>query len=237
MATTKRSLAVIEGGASLPAELDESLIGAIKRYVEATVTPLRTELAVCKAELEALKAREPQPGRDGIGVTSMFIDRSGALVHTLSDGTVREVGVVVGRDGKDGEPGMGFDDLMMEFDGHRCLTFRFTRGEKTKEFKFALPVPAYKEVYRPEETYFLGDMVSFAGSIWHCAVPATMTKPSQGNAHGKLACKHGRDGRDGKSAYEVAVEQRFKGSEKEWLKSLRGPEGPRGQDLRHLMPG
>ena len=35
-------------------------------------------------------------------------------------------------------------------------------------------------------------------------------------------------GVDGKSAYEIAVENGFKGSEKEWLKSLRGPEGKTG---------
>ena len=36
-------------------------------------------------------------------------------------------------------------------------------------------------------------------------------------------------GAEGKSAYEVAVKNGFKGSEKEWLESLRGPEGPKGK--------
>jgi hypothetical protein len=220
-------LSVIPGGS--PEGSADDLVGAVQRYIDAVVAPLREKILVQEAEIAALKSREPQPGRDGLGVTSMFIDRSGALVHTMSDGTVRELGIVVG---KDGEPGMGFDELTIEFDGHRCLTFRFIRGEKTKEFKFALAVPAYKEVYRPEETYFLGDMVSFGGSIWHCAVPATMTKPGAGNPHWRLACKHGRDGRDGRSAYEVAVEHGFKGTEKDWLKSLQGPPGPPGKDLR-----
>jgi hypothetical protein len=107
--------------------------------------------------------------------------------------------------------------------------FRFARGEKTKEFKFALPSPVYKEVYRPEETYFFGDMVSFGGSIWSCMVPATTTKPGQGNPHWKLACKHGRDGRDGKSAFEIAVDAGFRGSESDWLKSLKGPPGKDGK--------
>src|SRR5918995_2156894 len=139
MAThTKRSLSVIEGGGS-PEGISDDLVGAVQRYIDAVVAPLREKILVQEAEIAALKAREPQPGRDGVGVTSLFIDRSGALVHALSDGTVREVGIVVGRDGKDGEPGMGFDDLVMEFDGHRCLTIRFTRGDKTREFEFALP--------------------------------------------------------------------------------------------------
>lgn len=39
---------------------------------------------------------------------------------------------------------------------------------------------------------------------------------------------HGRDGADGKSAYEIAVENGFKGSEAAWLESLAGPPGPPG---------
>lgn len=45
----------------------------------------------------------------------------------------------------------------------------------------------------------------------------------------------GEQGKDGKSAYEIAVEQGFKGSVEEWLKSLQGepgvqgPQGPQGQ--------
>jgi hypothetical protein len=197
-------------------------VDADQNFIEAKITPLREKILLQQAEIEALKSR-PAPQIDG------FIARSGVLVLTRGDGTVREAGVVVGRDGKDGEPGMGFDDMTVEFDGHRCLTFLFTRGEKRKELKFALPSPIYKEVYRPEETYFLGDMVSFGGSIWSCMVPATTTKPGQGNPHWKLACKHGRDGRDGKSAFEIAVDAGFRGSESDWLKSLKGPPGKDGK--------
>lgn len=48
----------------------------------------------------------------------------------------------------------------------------------------------------------------------------------------------GEQGKDGKSAYEIAVEQGFKGSAEEWIKSLQGepgsqgpqgPQGPQGQ--------
>jgi hypothetical protein len=219
------ALSVIPGGS--PEGTADDLVGAVQRYVDAVVGPLREKILVQEAEIEALKAREPQPGRDGVGLAGGFIDRTGNFVLTLTDGTVRDLGVILG---KDGEPGLGFDDMTVEFDGHRCLTFRFVRGEKTKEFRFALPSPAYKEVYRPEETYFFGDMVSFGGSIWSCMAPVATTKPGQGNPDWRLACKHGRDGRDGKSAYEIAVEQGFKGSAKDWLKSLQGPPGPPGPE-------
>lgn len=35
-------------------------------------------------------------------------------------------------------------------------------------------------------------------------------------------------GQDGKSAYEIAVDNGFVGDETEWLASLRGPQGERG---------
>jgi hypothetical protein len=42
--------------------------------------------------------------------------------------------------------------------------------------------------------------------------------------------KDGRDGIDGKSAYELAVEHGFDGSQKEWLKSIHGEDGANGRD-------
>lgn len=38
----------------------------------------------------------------------------------------------------------------------------------------------------------------------------------------------GGGGQDGKSAYEIAVNNGFEGDETEWLASLKGPEGERG---------
>ena len=35
-------------------------------------------------------------------------------------------------------------------------------------------------------------------------------------------------GEDGKSAYEIAVEHGFEGTEEEWLESLKGEQGPQG---------
>jgi hypothetical protein len=285
MAThTKCSLSVIEGDGS-PEGISDDLVGAVQRYIDAVVAPLREKILVQEAEIAALKAKEPQPGRDGVGVVNMFIDQSGTLVHTLSDGTVREVGVVVGRAGNDGdiaslrekllvheteiealkakEPqpgrdglagapgpagrdgrdgargadGLGFDDLQLEFDGERRVTFKLINGERVKVLPtVVMPCQIYRGVYRPETSYERGDTVSSGGSIW-CSKTDTFEKPGNGCKDWQLACKHGRDGRDGRSAYEIAVEQGFKGTEQEWLKSLRGPEGPRGQDLRHLMPG
>ena len=40
----------------------------------------------------------------------------------------------------------------------------------------------------------------------------------------------GTPGKDGKSAYEIALSNGFEGTEKEWLTSLKGSDGQNGQD-------
>ena len=42
--------------------------------------------------------------------------------------------------------------------------------------------------------------------------------------------KDGADGKDGVSAYEIAVRNGFEGSESEWLESLHGKDGQDGKD-------
>lgn len=44
-------------------------------------------------------------------------------------------------------------------------------------------------------------------------------------------------GKDGKSAYEIAVENGFIGTETEWLESLKGDPGPAGKDGKDGVPG
>ena len=48
-------------------------------------------------------------------------------------------------------------------------------------------------------------------------------------ATGLVACQ-GTEGAPGKSAYEIAVEHGFEGTEAEWLESLKGPQGEKGDN-------
>ena len=212
---------MIEGGSRSKALMIS--VPAIQRYIDAVVAPLREDPGSGGRD-RGVEGKEPQPGRDGVGVVNMFIDQSGTLVHTLSDGTV-EVGVVVGRAGNDGdiaflrekllvhqteiealkakEPqpgrdglpgapgpagrdgapgadGLGFDDLQLEFDGERRVTFKLINGERVKVLPtmIVMPCQIYTGVYRPETNYERGDTVSFGGSIW-CSKTDTCEKPEQ----------------------------------------------------------
>jgi hypothetical protein len=58
------------------------------------------------------KGIDGSPGRDGVGLAGAFIDREGHLTLTLSDGTTKDIGTVVGPHGPAGAKGA--DGLMVE---------------------------------------------------------------------------------------------------------------------------
>ena len=153
--------------------------------------------------------REP---KDGVGLGGALIDRTGNLVVTLTDGTTRELGPVVGKDvdqqviersiadavsaipkPRDGSDGLGFDDLQFEHDGERGFALKFVRGVQVKRFEFRVPLTIYRGVWR-EGTHEKGDAVIWAGSLW-VAQKDTDAKPDSGGGW-QLAVKRGRDAKD-----------------------------------------
>lgn len=96
-----------------------------KALADATAEIVKTHVVAATAPLlkriEALEQR-PAPergekgdrgdagdagpaGRDGVSVRDAFLQREGVLVLTLTDGSTRELGMVVGKDGERGPPG------------------------------------------------------------------------------------------------------------------------------------
>jgi hypothetical protein len=149
--------------------------------------------------------------KDGIGIASAVIDLEGNLSLTLTDGTQKALGRVVGApgrdglpgigrtglDGKDGTDGLGFDDIHVDYDGDRTFTIKFRRGDREKCFgPFSLPTVLDRGVYEAGKSYEKGDGVSFAGSFF-IAQKATNAKPET-SRDWRLAIKRGRDGRDSK---------------------------------------
>jgi integrin beta 3 len=141
-------------------------------------------------------------GKDGAGIIDSFISRDGHLIVTLSDGTTRDLGEIIGKDGRDGEAGkdgrdgFGFDDMdACVLSDDRTIELSFRRGEEEKAFTFKWPTVIYRNVFKEGEQYDAGDMVTWGGSLWHCD-KATTAKP--GTEDWTLACKRGRDGKDAK---------------------------------------
>lgn len=151
--------------------------------------------------------------KDGVGLAGAVITREGTLMLTLTDGTTRDLGRVVGADAdmaalqrqlkamveaipraKDGVDGLGFDD--MEFtSGEDGAFLTFTRGEQRKTFR--IPIPIDRGVFRDGSEYRAGDGVTWGGSFW-IAQRDTRAKPDAGNGDWRLAVKKGRDGKDAK---------------------------------------
>lgn len=149
-------------------------------------------------------------GKDGADIIDVVIDREGNAVFTLSDGRMKNVGLVVGKDGepgrdgangsdgapgKDGADGFGFDDLEFEHDGERGFKLKFIKGDAVKEFPFSVPMVLDRGVFKEGNEYAKGDGVTWGRHYW-IAKDATKDEPKPGSAW-RLAVKSGRDGKDG----------------------------------------
>lgn len=197
---------------------------------------------VAKAMAAVPVPKDGTNGRDGADMVGALIDREGHLVVTLSDGTAKNVGLVIGRDGqsvdmaevartikeqidawprpKDGAnglDGLGFDDLEVLHDGERSFTFKFQQGDRVKEFSFVLPVLIYRGIYDPTKEYARGDVTTWDGGMWHANEP-TRRKPDQPGSKAWTLCV--RRGKEGKSG--LKGEKGDPGSRGE-----QGPPGPR----------
>jgi hypothetical protein len=139
--------------------------------------------------------------KDGVGLAGAMIGRDGSLVVTLTDGSQRDLGCVVGRDGIDakGEPGRDalqlsdFDTELSE-DG-RILTLRLENEEIKVTHELQLPTMIYRGVHKEGQTYVQGDTVTWAGSLYHCNAE-TSEKPGEGSPAWTLAAKRGSNGKD-----------------------------------------
>lgn len=199
--------------------LAEMMAGIIEEHVTKAVEPLNARIA----ELEARKPEKGEPGekgekgdagergadgkdgrdgsdgKDGAGIIDGFVSRGGHLIATLSDGTTRDFGEIVGKDGtpgKDGRDGFGFDDMdACVLDDDRTIELSFRRGDEEKCFTFKWPTVIYRGVWH-EGAFSAGDAVTWGGSVW-IAEKDTNAKPDAADSGWKLAVKKGRDGKHG----------------------------------------
>lgn len=207
---------------------DESVDAAVLRAVEDAIKAI----PLPENGKDGKDGAPGRDGKDGVSLAGAVIDRSGVLVLTLSDGSTRDMGEVVGKNGengingkdgapgaagKDGADGLGFDDLSVEHDGERGFAFCFARGGIKKEFAISVPVVIDRGVWR-EGQYQKGDGATWAGSFF-IAQRDTTDKPETSDAW-RLAVKRGRDGKDGKPGDQ----------------GKEGPQGRAGRDLTQVGP-
>jgi len=153
------------------------------------------------------KGADGLTGPRGPGIKRALIDKAGNLILTWEDGTTTDVGGVMGlngMDGKDGAPGkdgrdgLGIEDMVWEYDGERALTLKAMRGDVCVSKTIQIPIPIDRGVFKVEESYAKGDLVTYAGSVWIAQKDAPEGKPDESNGAWRLCVKRGRDGRDAK---------------------------------------
>lgn len=174
--------------------------------------------AMVSRHVAAAIALIPTP-KDGVGIVDALVNRAGSLVVTMSDGTTKDVGPIVGRDvdmvaverlireeiakiptPQDGKDGLGFDDFEEEFDGERTYIRRYKRGDDVKEYKSVIPFVLDRGVWKGGTKYERGDGVTYAGSFWICQ-QETSARPGDAQDESRawrLAVKKGADGKEGK---------------------------------------
>ena len=170
----------------------EDVAEVVGNLIREATSPVLARLE--KAEQELAEVRSTA---GGVGLADAMIDEGGRLVLTTSNGTIKQLGRVRGEDGQPGENGkhgLSADDvdLTVKEDG-RTLEFSLKQGDYEYAFEIYFPVPLYRGVYQQDASYEKGDIVTWAGALWHCD-KETSERPD--GEHWTLCVKKGRDGRD-----------------------------------------
>jgi hypothetical protein len=174
--------------------------------------------------------------KDGIGLAGALIDREGQLVVTLTDGTSKALGLVVGKDAdpsevrslvveevakiprpKDGEKGADgrdgtLENIKLAQIDERTWQWQFKDGTPVEGGSIRVPTLIFRDYWDAEKAYEPGDVVMRDGSSWLAVADNVKAQPGTnlGAAAWRLIAKRGRDGREGKQG-------------------IIGPAGPRGE--------
>jgi integrin beta 3 len=144
------------------------------------------------------KGESGADGKDGAGIADLLIDRDGVLTATFTDGRMKSLGRIIGKDGEPGKDGADFTDCELDWDGERTLVIRGKGGEIRK----TIPVPMDRGYWQDGEAAEKGDIKTHDGNAW-IALRDTKAKPCHANKDDwRLFARKGRDGRDLRDAPE-----------------------------------
>jgi hypothetical protein len=159
--------------------------------LETTVGELRDSVLMIKAKADTV----PEPVPSGPSEADLELHIKSALEPITRDmaGLSERIAVLdaraqipgpAGKDGQNGKDGAPGKDGEPGRDGLAGLSF--------------------EGVYQEGKSYDKGNLVTWAGSSWHCNEPTT-TKPGDGSKDWTLMVKRGRDGKDGQDAKTTPV--------------------------------
>lgn len=193
-----------QNGASVTlADVQPILADAIKQVNERAETVLSAAVAAIpvpsngKDGTNGKDGERGEKGLDGAGLAGAMIDRDGALQVTFTNGEVKNLGPVVGRNGDDGKDGLSLDAFELEYlpESHE-IQLKATAAGRVKELRYPAggirPAGYWREGTKAEA----GEAWVHDGSLW-IARKSTPTKPSTGMDDWIIAARKGRDGERG----------------------------------------
>jgi hypothetical protein len=180
--------------------LVDSAVKSIRNEAAETVAAAVKALPVPKDGKDGDRGPKGDPGQDGadgadgIGLAGAMIDRAGELLVTLTNGTVKSLGAVVGKDGKDGIDGISLDTFEMEYleETHEVRIKAACAG-RTKEVRYPAGGLRPQGYWREGTKAKACEAWVHDGSLW-IAAKDTEGKPQAQGDDWVIAARKGRDG-------------------------------------------
>ena len=190
---------------------------------------------------QVVPGEKGEPGNDGRGIVSIELVSSNGNVDTYSitysDNTVQTYTVTNGLNGEPGAEGKTAYQLAVEngFEGTEAEWLESLKGSNGDPGATGLQGPAGQNGSNGENgksAYEIALENGFEGTETEWLESLKGSDGSNGvqgpQGPQGAAGSNGTNGENGKSAYELAVEHGFDGSEEDWLESLKGADGTNG---------
>lgn len=145
-----------------------------------------------------------EKGADGLGLAGAMIDRAGALQITLTNGEVKSLGPVVGKDGTNGVDGIGFESFELEYlpESHE-IAVKASAAGRVKELRYPAGGIRPGNYWREGTKAKAAEAWVHDGSLW-IATKDTTTKPDASGSDWIIAARKGRDGERGQKGIDGA---------------------------------
>lgn len=174
-----------------------------------------------------------EKGADGIGMAGSMIDRDGNLLVTMTNGEVKNLGAVVGKDGRDGVDGIGLDSFDLEYleETHE-IRIKAACAGRVKEVKFTAGGIRPGGYWREGTKAKAGEVYTHDGTSY-VAKCDTLSKPD-GKGDWVILSRKGRDGETIVKTVSSEPPAPIKLKNGNFSRTGRGPESnPRGQNGRN----
>lgn len=190
--------------------LQKQIVG-LQKDLEDMAAQLQSEVQAFHtaepAKLPGEKGERGEKGADGLGLAGAMIDRDGSLLITMTNGEVKSLGKVVGKDGQDGndgKDGLSLDSFDLEYlpESHEIALKAVCQG-RTKELRYPAGGIRAKGYWREGTKAVAGDAWVNDGSLW-IAVKDCQSKPGLNDEGWIIAARKGRDGERGATGKVVS---------------------------------